>query len=55
MSEYGTVRDTFIYVAVNAYWKAQHYMLPVLPAGYRRKPAFEGNRDCDSGSLADDP
>ena len=47
--KYGTERNAFIFVAVNAYWEAQRYLLPELPAGYRWKPAFDG-----SGSLADD-
>ena len=38
---YGTARDAFIYVAVNAYWQEQRYALPVLPEGCRWKLAFE--------------
>ena len=46
---YGTERDAFIYVAVNAYWEAQRYTLPVLPEGCRWKLAFE------SGGFSADP
>ena len=54
-NRYGTDRDAFIYVAVNAYWEAQHYTLPVLPAGYRWRPAIDGSAGFDGGSLAGDP
>lgn len=40
-SRYGTERDAFIYIAVNAYWEEQRYTLPVLPEGYRWQLAFE--------------
>ena len=46
---YGTEQDTFIYVAVNAYWEQQRYTLPVLPQGYRWKLAFE------AGGASSDP
>jgi glycogen operon protein len=38
--KYGTAQDAFIYVAVNAYWEAQRYTLPMLPPGYRWQPAL---------------
>jgi len=38
---YCTERDAFIYVAVNAYWEAQHYSLPILPDGFQWGLAFE--------------
>ena len=38
---YGTEQDAFIYVAVNAYWEEQRFMLPTLPEGFRWKLAFE--------------
>lgn len=41
--KYGTRRDAFIYVVVNAYWERQYYTLPVLPEGFCWKPAFEGS------------
>jgi glycogen operon protein len=40
-ARYGTERDAFIYIAVNAYWKAQRYTLPILPEGFRWRLAFE--------------
>ena len=38
---YLTEQDAFIYVAVNACWEEQRYMLPTLPEGFRWKLAFE--------------
>ena len=38
---YRTEQDAFIYVAVNAYWEEQRFMLPTLPEGFRWKLAFE--------------
>ena len=46
---YGTEQDTFIYVAVNAYWEEQRYTLPVLPRDCRWSLAFE------SGGFSADP
>ena len=46
---YGTDRDAFIYVAVNAWWEEQRYTLPVLPEGCRWKLAF------DSCGVSADP
>ena len=40
-AKYGTARDAFIYVAVNAYWERQRFALPVLPEGCRWRLAFE--------------
>ena len=39
--KYGTARDAFIYVAVNAWEEEQRYALPTLPEGYRWRLAFE--------------
>ena len=46
---YGTEQDAFIYVAVNAYWEEQRFILPVLPQGCRWKLAFE------SGGISTEP
>ena len=40
-ARYCTDSDAFIYIAVNAYWKAQRYTLPILPEGFRWRLAFE--------------
>ena len=34
---YGTDRDAFLYLAVNAHWESHLYRLPVVPAGFRWK------------------
>ena len=39
--KYGTGRDCFILVAVNAHWEEHRFELPALPAGYKWKLAFE--------------
>lgn len=46
---YGTEQDAFIYVAVNAYWEEQRFILPVLPQDCRWKLAFE------SGGISTEP
>ena len=46
---YGTDRDAFIYVAVNAFWEDQRYTLPILPEGFRWRLAF------DSRGVSADP
>ena len=40
-TKYGTERDAFIYVAVNAYWEEQYFTFPLLPEGFRWNLAFE--------------
>ena len=38
---FGTARDAFIYVAVNAYWEEKYFTLPALPEGFGWKLAFD--------------
>ena len=39
--KYGTKRDCFIYVAVNAHWEEHRFELPVIPEGCEWRLAFE--------------
>ena len=41
--KYGTKKDCFIYIAVNAHWEGHNYLLPRLPEGYSYKIAFDSN------------
>ena len=55
---YGTERDAFIYVAVNACWEEKYFTLPALPEGYRWKLAFEAygvSTDAGSEPVHSDP
>jgi len=33
--KFGTKKDTFIYLAINAHWEDHEYQLPILPAGFQ--------------------
>ena len=49
-TKYGTEKDCFIYVAVNAHWEEHEYELPGLPEGYGWYLAFYSNGESyDSG------
>ena len=39
--KYGTERDCFIYIAVNAQWEEHWFELPIIPEGYAWRLAFE--------------
>ncbi|MCR4908615.1 MAG: glycogen debranching protein GlgX [Lachnospiraceae bacterium] len=39
--KYGTKKDCFIYVAVNAHWEEHSFKLPVVPEGFKWYLAFE--------------
>ena len=47
--KYGTKKDCFLYIAVNAHWEEHRFSLPVVPKGLQWKLAFE------SGGLSADP
>ncbi|MCR5746652.1 MAG: glycogen debranching protein GlgX [Lachnospiraceae bacterium] len=34
-AKFGTEKDCFIYIAVNAHWEEHRYLFPVIPEGYR--------------------
>ena len=53
-NRYGTAQDTFIYVAVNAYWEDKVFTLPVLPEGYSWRQAFD-SRDVSSDAGNEQP
>ena len=38
---FGTGKDCFIYIAVNAHWEAHSLNLPVIPAGFSWRMAFD--------------
>ena len=40
-ARFGTEKDCFIYVAVNAHWEEHRFGLPVIPEGYVWRLAFE--------------
>ena len=42
-ARFSTPGDAFIYVAVNAHWEAHRFELPVVPAGFRWRVAFDSN------------
>ncbi len=55
--KYGTKRDCFIYVAVNAHWEEHRFELPQLPDGFEWKLAFEAyglSTDIDREHKLDD-
>ena len=57
-NRFGTARDAFIYVAVNANWEDKDYTLPILPEGFMWKLAFtsDGVSTEEGGELPwDDP
>ncbi len=41
--KYGTEKDCFIHVMVNAHWEDHRFTLPILPAGFRWRLAFESS------------
>ena len=47
--KYGTKKDCFIYVAVNAHWEEHDFEIPKLPEGFSWKKAF------DSAGFSADP
>ena len=42
--KYGTKRDCFIYVIVNAHWEAHSFQLPVIPRGMRWRVVLDAER-----------
>lgn len=55
-AKYKTKSDTFIYVAVNAYWEEQCFELPTLPEGFKWHMVFEayGYSSKEKGKMLED-
>ena len=41
--KFGTKKDCFIYVAINAHWEEHSFGLPIVPKGYKWRLAFEAS------------